>query len=207
MSNLITKNELDFFECAKDQSGKILNYDGTTDVVQFFKDFDAFCQLHKLGGVISRTNFAEPAYPNGAYLRVSTATATDRDYDTISKYTSELVKFLEKCGQVLRLLKWAISSTLQTTLEEALPVEWETADRTNLERLRAEMIRRYDGWTSAKGELNYEMAKKLGNIVNVESSDRVFAAILKLIREREGWGDPTQIFKEADLKQWLIKRS
>ena len=103
MSNLITQKELDFFECAKDQSGKILNYDGTTDVVQFFKDFDAFCQLHKLGGVISRTNFAEPAYPNGAYLRVSTATATDRDYDTISKYTSDLVKFLEKCGQVLRL--------------------------------------------------------------------------------------------------------
>ena len=55
--------------------------------------------------------------------------------------------------------------------------------------------------------MNYEKAKKLGNIVSVQSSDEIFAAMLKLIREREGWKDPSQYFKEADLKEWLIKRS
>ena len=48
------------------------------------------------------------------------------DYFECAKDQFEKMKY----GQVLHLLK----SNLLTTLEDALPVEWETADRTNLER-------------------------------------------------------------------------
>ena len=47
MSSLITQKVLDYFECAKDQFGKILYYDGTTDVVEFFSDLVKF--LEKCG--------------------------------------------------------------------------------------------------------------------------------------------------------------
>ena len=47
MRNLITQKVLDYFECAKDQVGKILNYDGTTDVVEVFSDLFKF--LEKCG--------------------------------------------------------------------------------------------------------------------------------------------------------------
>ena len=125
-------------DLAKDERGKLLHFDGTTDVVEFFKDFDAYCQMHGLGGVISRNNFAEPAYPHEAYQRTAAFIATDKDYDTITKYNDAMVKFLEKCEHVLRLLKWALSSTLQTNLEEALPVEWENADRKKFREITSE---------------------------------------------------------------------
>ena len=93
---------------AKDSHGAILNYDGTTDCVLYFEDFDAFCQLVGLGGVVSRDNFAEPAYPAEAYTRTAAGLPTERDAETIRTYTSDMVKYLEKCTQTSRLMKFSL---------------------------------------------------------------------------------------------------
>jgi hypothetical protein len=44
------------WEMAKDDHGKILAYDGTTDLAEFYQWFDAFCEARGLGGVVSRVN-------------------------------------------------------------------------------------------------------------------------------------------------------
>lgn len=100
----------------------------------------------------------------------------------------------------------ALSTTLQTALESSLPIAWIRPNRLNLEAIRAELFRRHGGWTATKGELNFEKAKHIGDITSVETCDKCFAGILKLISERQGWGDPTEFWKEAELRNWLIKR-
>ena len=70
--------------------------------------------------------------------------------------------------------------------------------------MRAEIIHRCGGWSSEKGQLNYQNIKKIGDILDVESSDRAFAAILLLITERQGWGDPSEFWRAADLESWLV---
>ena len=57
----------------------------------------------------------------------------------------------------------------------------------NLEILRAELIRRYGGWTDAKRQLNFLAAEALGDIARVESADKIFDAFQVLINERTNW--------------------
>ena len=47
MSSLITQKVLVYFKCAKDQFGKMVKYDGTTDIVEFLSDLVKF--LEKFG--------------------------------------------------------------------------------------------------------------------------------------------------------------
>ena len=130
------------FAIPQDSHGKILEYDGTTDCVQFLKDFDAFCQLHGLGSIVSRDNFAEPERPERAFYRVLHKTDHSKDREAITKYNHELSKFLDKCAATTqRWFKYALSDPLQTSMEASLPAEWDNPSRLSLERLRTDLIR------------------------------------------------------------------
>ena len=191
---------------ALDSKGKVLLYDGTTDCTKFFEDFDDYCELKGLGGVVSRQNFEKPRYPTQAFERQARGTPEERDYSNTSHYLSAMAKYVTKCQIVARLLKGALTDTLQMQLKTAFPAEFRTANRRNLEVLRGELIRRFAGWTDSKGEANFDAMKKIGNITSVESCDDCFYKLSILTQERASWNNPDQLYPDSFYRTWLLKR-
>ena len=175
------------WEMPKDDQGHILNYDGTTDCTQFLQWFDSWCESRGFGGVISRNNYEQPHPPLDAMGRIALGHPNERDQGNVASYNKANAYFLSKCQQVLVWFKASVSQSIRMQWQGTHAEAFRVGTRANLENLRAELIRRYGGWTDAKGQLNFLSAEALGDITSVESADKIFYAFQVLINERTNW--------------------
>ena len=74
------------WEMAKDDHGKILAYDGTTDLAEFYQWFDAFCEARGFGGVVSRVNYEQPVPPLDSIGRIAMGFPNERDPGNVASY-------------------------------------------------------------------------------------------------------------------------
>ena len=156
-------------ESAKDDKGKVLAYDGTTDCAEFLHQFDAFCESRGFGGVVSRNNYEQPRVPVDVYGRIASGVANERDAGTVATYEKANAHFISKCQQVAVWFKAAVVQHIRMLWQGNLPEAYRVGNRANLEILRNDLILRYGGWTDAKGQLNFNAAEALGPIVNVDT--------------------------------------
>ena len=194
------------WEMAKDDQGNILAYDGTTDLAEFVQWFDQFCEARGLGGVVSRINYEQPVPPLDSIGRIAMGIPTERDPGNVATFHKANAHFLTKCQQVLVLLKAAVSSSIRMQWQGTHNEAYRIGNRDNLERLRAELYRKYGGWTDAKGQLNFLAAEALGDIISVDSCDKIFYAFQVLINERNNWNNADELFRPSYYRSWLIKR-
>jgi hypothetical protein len=130
----------------------------------------------------------------------------DRDTGNISNYEKANAHFLSKCQQVAVLFKSAVAQHIRMLFQGTHNEAFRVGNRANLEILRAELIRRYGGWTDAKGQRNFKAAEALGYIVDVDSSDNIFHKFQMLINERTNWENEEEMFRPSYYRSWLIKR-
>ena len=137
--------------------------------------------------------------------RIAMGIQNERDPGNVANFNKSNAYFLTKCQQVLVLQKAAVSQSIRMQWQGDHNEAYRIGNRDNLEILRADLVRRYGGWTDAKGQLNFLAAEALGDIISVETCDKIFYAFQTLINERRNWEHADEMFRPSYYRSWLIK--
>lgn len=191
---------------ALDYKGIPLKYDGTTDCTEFFEMFDAYCEKHRLGGVVSRDNFDEPLRPDDSIMRIANGIPNDRDHGYVTNFNRYNSDFTSKCQEVLALLKGSLSPAILMRLQGDHHQAYRTANRANLEVLRAAIIQRHGGWTDAKGQANFQRIKNLPHIISIATCDSTMYQLQMNINVRAGWNNAEELLRPSFYRSWLVEK-
>ena len=176
-------------------SGKRVFLSPTGDCALFNEDFDYYCFENGLGAVLDPDGVHAPRKPVDELRRQRRNAMRRGDEKIIRSYYDRLDTWTSKIVRIMGLYRQCVHQDIWLHIQQTVR-NYEERTLSKFFQIRAEVNTTYGGYTIAKGLDNFRRIQAVPVFTSTSSVSYGVAALAKLFKERVGWGNYQQIYRD-----------
>jgi len=186
---------------ARNESGKILNFEGMDDFGEWYDQFRASMARAGHGCVLNRDSNGPPIKPTDAFSAQELGEASSNDLKDINMFNRSDDCFKAHCQVVFSSAKGAIGTTVKCFLE--LEINMKDGSYRNILRMIKTLKKKYGVWTDNKGKRNYHAMLAIPKFTSIETVFSGLKMMKQLQEERDKWSG--QKYADSFYRSWILE--